>query len=227
MVSFPNKKEPSAKLVYRNLLPPLLRSDDTVVEVGALFGGTTLLLAQNVKQVHAFEANPPSFKWLQMYTKPYKNIKVYQEGVSDKTGHEFFNLTGHPFSVFASFTKNMSAPNPYTRTLIVKTRALDDFDVSASVLLLDCEGGEIKVLLGGKKFLSKARLVIVEIHETPTGSTLGRVKEILTDAGFDCSEKTLSLEETLRIVPKNDPDVTWKSELKNKTQTWIVAERVS
>jgi len=80
---------------------------------------------------------------------------------------------------------------------------------------------------GGKKFLSKARLVIVEIHETPTGSTLGRVKEILTDAGFDCSEKTLSLEETLRIVPKNDPDVTWKSELKNKTQTWIVAERVS
>ena len=68
-----------------------------------------------------------------------------------------------------------------TRAFTVTVHTLDYFDSEPDLIKMDAEGAELSVLRGARKALSKAKKVIVEIHDSPV---LPGVRKFLEEYSF-------------------------------------------
>lgn len=83
---FPKKRLGQNFLVDRNIQRKLiaayaLKASDSVLEIGAGYGGLTLLIAGNVDSVYALELDPDLYKSLRDNTKGYTNIKIINQDI--------------------------------------------------------------------------------------------------------------------------------------------------
>lgn len=150
----------------------VLASGDVFFDVGANVGFYTLLAARLVRaegRVVAFEPNPANVKGLRnnVTANGFSNVTVVAKAASAKSG-EGMLAAEVPFQsvVVASGT------DPGARAIAIDLVALDDFvsehpELSPSLVKIDAEGHELKVIAGLRTTLETRRpKLIVEMHGT-------------------------------------------------------------
>lgn len=149
-----------------------LKADDTFIDVGAHYGYFSLLAAQMISEegeVHAFEAAPSSYQILGMNISSLENIHAQQKIVSDSeeaiTFYEFSNLYSEYNTADISPYKDQdwfqnSSYTEHTFSAIQLSNYFKKHSIIPSLIKIDVEGGELKVLKGLEPYLSEASPII-------------------------------------------------------------------
>ena len=143
----------------------LLRADDVFDDIGANIGTYTILGALTGAQVVAFEPIPSTFERLRA------NLRV--NGLQDRVRGENVGLGDHAdtirFTASLDTINRVATPDDRGDTVDVPVRRLDDYlaDAPPTLIKMDVEGYEIRVLDGARKTLAHSSLqaMIVEVNE--------------------------------------------------------------
>jgi FkbM family methyltransferase len=143
------------------LMRPLLRQGQTIIDVGANVGYTTRFFAQIVGRtgkVHAFEPNPLVYRLLKQNVARFEQVTVYNLGLSSSNGEFPLFLAGTNNSV-ACFSEKYPAMHLVYREgecmrsvdaevvmgdEFLKRNGIDQIDA----IKIDVEGWELNVLSG-------------------------------------------------------------------------------
>ncbi|WP_237214444.1 FkbM family methyltransferase [Falsiroseomonas oryziterrae] len=162
-----------------DLLPRLLRPDDTVLEVGAALGLVSARAAQLARRVVAVEANADLLP-IARRTHALNGVEV--ELLHAVVGHTEGEADFH---LHREFWASSTAARPDTRHLRLPGRALSALlaEIRPEVLIVDVEGGEVSFFEA--EALPGLRQVVVELHRWATGlAGIARVFADLGAAGF-------------------------------------------
>jgi FkbM family methyltransferase len=170
----------------------------TILDVGAYDGKTALLFHQYFPEaiIHAYEPNPEAAEILMRNTQGIANIKFHPEALSDKSGTLPFYVTHNKVS--SSLNKvNTASPSAagvladqlkIERVIDIPLLQLDECGYEEiSILKLDTQGNEVRVLKGGKNTLRKTKMVITEmsVHRLyENGCTYSETDAVLREQGF-------------------------------------------
>lgn len=153
-----------------------LKQHDVFIDIGAHYGYFSLLASKLVGlkgKVVAFEASPKTFNILNKNKLTTKNIEAHNLAISDTdaelTFYEFPNLYAEYNSLDISQFENEQWFKKYKPEQInVKSVILDDFfhtkNMKPSIIKIDVEGAEFKVLNGTKHCLQNNSPIIVMEH---------------------------------------------------------------
>ena len=160
-------KSHSSEIRLAKFLIKYLNKNDIFIDVGAHYGYFSLLASKLVGKsgkVSAFEASPKSYKILQKNLSIIENVELYNLAISDKntnlTFFEFPNLYSEYNSLDINQYKNSNWFSKNTPTEIkIKSILLDVFfeekKINPTIIKIDVEGAEFKVINGLRKYLSK------------------------------------------------------------------------
>lgn len=144
--------EPESVRVISKLLKP----GAIFFDIGAHVGQFTLVASKLVGsegQVHSFEPDPESFRWLAQNLKKNRiaNVFLNQVVVTDRVGYREFHLAAPENMGSGSITPPR---NPSRRTLRVPSTSIAEYCQTRQIhrvdfMKIDVEGAEIEVLTGG------------------------------------------------------------------------------
>ncbi|MET4082939.1 FkbM family methyltransferase [Pedobacter sp. UYP30] len=146
----------------------IVDKSSSVLIVGAHVGALLIPIAKNVNKVTAFEANPDTFRLLEMNLKINNilNCECYNIAASDDDGKLSFLLN----TVNSGGSKRKPIANKYMyiydhpKEVSVDGKALDGFlgEQCFDLILMDIEGSEYFAMKGMQKILSLAKNLIFE-----------------------------------------------------------------
>ncbi len=148
-------------------------------------------------QIYSFEPVPACFEEFKVRTQGLQNIHAFNIALGDSVGETEFEMNEFPacssFLPLANSHKDLFDYAAKTSKIKVEVNTLDNFssdlDLPTPILIkIDVQGFEDKVLRGGKHFVSKSDVLIIETSFKPLyeGQPLFKdIYEILKDWGFD------------------------------------------
>ena len=166
----------------------------TFVDIGSNEGIWSILLNKTYADVHSFEPIKNNFNHLKHNLSNFSNVKIYNSAISDKK--EEFEMVNNVKSVINDFNCGMTARkdnfvdamklfndfgkinvddfvNEVCFFEIVSSNTLDSYSLSPSLIKIDVENDEIKVLNGAKKTIEKHSPVLyVEDNFKPLSEKL-------------------------------------------------------
>jgi FkbM family methyltransferase len=143
------------------LSPKFLTS--TALDVGANIGNHTMCFAQFFDKVVAFEPNRKTYELLRLNSQAFSNIAPLNYGLGESKGISIMSedLLNSGGAMISSET---------TQGVPITIEALDSLDfgnVDISLIKLDVEGFEEKVLKGGLHLIQRhAPVILLEQHES-------------------------------------------------------------
>lgn len=148
-----------------------------VCDIGANIGLHSTIMSKVGFKVHSFEPDPLHYKVLKKNCKNLKNIKLYNEAISDKVGEA--NFTRIINNTTGSFLKdNKSAYGPIKK-FKVKTNTLKNLNKKFDLLKIDAEGSEIDILSVLEKGDFEKMDVVMEISTLANRRKLWALKNKL------------------------------------------------
>lgn len=191
----------------RRTLSPLLnelRSSDILFDIGANVGVSSCLAgASSNCEVHSFEPGKNNFEVLQVHHEINRiNGRCHQIGLWDENLQSCLSnvdLKGHQLSAGDGVYRINSDLHVNTGSEVVNLRTGDSLVSEGklpipNVLMLDCEGAEVRVLKGLKETLchSRCRTIFVDVHIKKGGNSIElfgnsvqEIEDILRHSGFD------------------------------------------
>jgi FkbM family methyltransferase len=172
---------------------PLLRAGDTVLDIGANIGHTTVSYAACVGplgQVHAFEPCPHLTAHLRENVSRNRltNVQLHPVVVSDNDGTTDFHVALDGASALSSLRP---LEGRATRLVSVPCVTIDSLLPSlgtVSFVKIDVEGAELRVLQGMRKLIKRDKpLIQAEVTEAwmrELGGSAEGVRELLTDSDY-------------------------------------------
>ncbi len=156
-----------------------------VVDIGANIGNHSLFFSKYYNRVFSFEPNPRTFKLLELNAPLAENIKPFNFGISDSSGHVFMQ----------QFRENMGGSRIVTLTgtttkhIQIEVRTLDsvanEINVPIGLIKLDVEGHELAALIGARKTISHHRpIILFEQNSTDFKNGISPVMELLKSFGY-------------------------------------------
>ena len=166
----------------------------TFVDIGSNEGIWSILLNKTYVDVHSFEPIKNNFNHLKHNLSNFSNVKIYNSAISDKK--EEFEMVNNVKSVINDFNCGMTARkenfinamklfnnfgsmdvdefiNESCFFETVRSNTLDSYSLSPSLIKIDVENDEIKVLNGAKKTIEKHSPVLyVEDNFKPLSEKL-------------------------------------------------------
>ena len=132
------------------------RADETYVDIGAAHGDTVDKFMQvtggKFTAIHAFEPTPGQYRELERRAHADSRIHTYCKAVGDTAGNiSFFDYPDNPFGGNALSGSENSA------RIEVECVRLDDTIDSCTLLKMDVEGFETRVLNGARRLISQCR----------------------------------------------------------------------
>ena len=188
-ITRPLRSESSTSELYSSYVS----ENDVVLEVGARIGAGTRILSILAKKVYAFEPNPYSFRILKHNMKHAKNVILFREGLGDKEGEAWLYVGEDASRTTPSDSMKKIFGVRYSKTVRIQTATIDDvnWDPIPTCIVLDCEGFEKEVLLGGQRILSSGlvKTILVETHTLQDSSTtLFDVKNELSKYAYELTD---------------------------------------
>lgn len=182
-----------------NALCALARPDMVAFDVGAHFGYFTLLLAERVAHVHAFEPAPANFRAL-VHTLQHNrvnNATAHPVAISARSGPAVLEVT--PASSMYRLQGNArilkEGPVHAVGTLRVQAVSLDNFVETAGItrvdlVKLDVEGEELRALLGMQTAVRRWQpAIVLEVHtQLAGGEDPHQVLRLLHRWGYTCRD---------------------------------------
>lgn len=197
----------TARLLFQSL-----KTGDIFYDVGANAGYYTLVAAKAVGstgKVVAFEPVPANAAHIQeqIALNHFENAcRVEQLAISDAKGSARLLVPGrNANSHLADIEAPHIADSKNGRHIEVDCVTMDDYVSSRnekpSVIKLDVEGAEVKVLLGASRLLSGTHkpVLFVTAH---SASLHSQVREILANANYDLN----SMGDTIHAIPRQGRD---------------------
>lgn len=176
-------------------------ASDIVFEVGTNIGNLTLLLASVAKTIYSFEPNPTVYKFASIRLQKYKNIRLFNVGLSSHESKSFMNFIWDFSSANSLFdavhqVKDGIISPSYSKKVEVQLTTIDKIVETTgtipNVLVLDCEASEYNVLLGAKNTLPFIERIFVETHtfkeDGKIYDTKYKIHKFLEDMGYTVSE---------------------------------------
>ena len=173
----------------RELIRKFIRSDDSVLEIGACLGivscVTNKLLRDKERHV-VVEGNPFCIPVIQRNREINEcGFHVENYALSNQSDVTFFL---HPVYIVGGTTQRES-----NRPVHVQGKSLVELNSRYgpfSALVLDVEGSELEGFETAEELLKKFRVVIVELHEWAIGAEkVERCREILRNAGLSFKQR--------------------------------------
>jgi len=175
-----------------------LKEGDILVDAGAHYGYFTLLAVQLVGQsgkVIASEGSPTTFKVLEKNVAPFNNISAYHVALSDTDGELVFYEFPNQYAEYNALDIRQfqqdtwigeNRPREYRVQAISLDGYLEKANLSPTVIKIDVEGAEYRVIQGMGHFLEKASPVVVMeyLSGKRSGDTYLRAEQLLTSLGY-------------------------------------------
>ena len=147
------------------------------LNIGCHIGTLALPLSKSFKKITAIEAYPPTFEHLKENIKlnNIKNIETYNFALGDKSEEVYFldktndrliNNTGGMHVITEDDIKNKRLSSEiHSKKIINQMIKLDDTNINEfDILIVDVEGKEYEVLLGGKEKIQQFNpIILIEI----------------------------------------------------------------
>ncbi|MFN4080537.1 MAG: FkbM family methyltransferase [Saprospiraceae bacterium] len=218
-------KSHDSELRLARFLIQYLKPGDCFVDVGAHYGYFSLLAAAIVGRsgsVHAFEASPTTFEVLRHNTRPFGQIAIRRKAVSDTNAQvsffEFPNLySEYNTTSVEQFRDAAWYADSGPVQVVVDSVALDDFlreaQAHPTVIKIDVEGGEYRVICGLQRYLSTySPMVAMEYLSVHRGNEAHvRAAELMAELGFspsaiDASGKLCRIDDPARFLSNRGLD---------------------
>jgi hypothetical protein len=177
-----------------------IRPGDTVVDVGACLGDTTVPLAEVVGpegRVYAFEPNPEPFACLMYNTHRYDTVTYIQ--VHSNIGASYLST--------------------HKEALPVAMTTLDKYELSGvRFIKIDVEGWELEVLAGAERTVNVCHPTMkieTAVHCARYNTTRRNLYKWLKDHGYSCEPEELDMEKHPQydiIAKHNVSDLTNETE---------------
>jgi FkbM family methyltransferase len=137
--------------------------EGTLAEVGAHIGTTTLVASDFFNHVYAFEPASRNFALLGHNIKlnDAKNITAVQMAVSEHPGEENLYLCGDDKAVCHSLSSGVARTGTSERVMVTTLDKHLTHVKDCTMLLVDAEGHDMKVLRGGRTFIERNHPLIV------------------------------------------------------------------
>jgi FkbM family methyltransferase len=195
-----------SKLVYcedfekqeRQFLNAFLRPGDTFVDIGANIGLFALIAAARVGasgRVIAFEPTNETFGRLEenVALNHFNNVSCHCVAVSDKPGEMPFSVSHNGFDDYNSFAPPIKGGS-FTTTSVQCT-SWNDFATEhgligkVTMMKIDVEGWEEKVLQGGRCVFSRQDAPLLQVEFTDAasesaGTTCQNIYRLLEELGY-------------------------------------------
>jgi FkbM family methyltransferase len=183
------------ELMEREFLKAFLRPGDIFVDVGANIGLYTLIAASFVGEsgsVYSFEPSEKTFKRLcdNVTLNAFSNVQCYQMALSDEIGEFPFYTSEDGYDAWNSFVTPI-AGKAFSKEGI-RCQKSDDFALEhdlidrATMIKIDVEGWESRVLEGARGSLSREDAPLLQVEFT---------EEASASAGYSCEHLYHLLEE--------------------------------
>jgi len=177
-----------------------LKKDDIFFDIGANYGFYSALAQEFIQngEIHAFEPNPKVFNYLKStFSKNEKRIFLNNIALSDKIGEiPFYDGFPGGHSGKSTILEEIASINLQDyRQIKIESMTLDNYVNTHSkptVIKMDVEGAESKVIEGGLKILKNTNPIIaMEVHGMNSGVKSSiRAVEGLYDLGYKSYEIT-------------------------------------
>jgi len=162
-----------------------LKEDDIFYDIGANYGFYTYLALEFCKEVHSFEPLPEVFKYLYRNLKNEPKAVLNNIALSDSTGNVLMYI--NKISTAGSTIIKEIFQNNYknfSKEIMVSTTTLDDYIKShnkPTILKIDVEGAESKIIDGGLKFfINNSPVIIMEVwNDDKRGISLKAVEKLI------------------------------------------------
>ena len=181
---------------YRNIFDKVLLKENldssyykikkfnTVVDIGAHLGGTSILAASLGAKVYAYEPEKENFELLKKNIKLNKlenNIQCYQKAVGKKGIRQLF-INSICFGSHTFFkNKEVAFKNGYNKIQKVETIDLREIIKkfqTIDLLKMNCEGAEYEIIPKiDKKLATKIKQISMELHRGNTEKIINHLKK--------------------------------------------------
>lgn len=202
------------------IIRKVCKPDSNCIDVGAHKGEVLDVIIKSApKGTHyAFEPIPDLHNKLVSKYAGNSHVKVYDIALNNSKGTASFNYVVSNPSYSGLVKRKYDRPDEQDTQIEVKTDLLDDIlaaDLNIDLIKIDVEGGELRVLEGAKKLLSKNKPYVIFEHGLGAsdfyGSTPDKVYALFRDCGMKISRMkdwlagrpTLTLEEFEKIYKHN------------------------
>ena len=191
------KDYPSARAARIHLVPKWIDLRAGVfVDLGANVGEWTIDVARSMPHtsIVAVEPSPTVYEQLFANTRHLPQVETLAKAVADENGRAVFHVTNS--SVFGSLlaptldgTRAYAGSARVKDTVEVEVTTLDDLldERPVSLLKIDVQGAELKVIAGGKDVLSRTSAIIAEMNFLTLyqdGSSAGTLHQAFAEVGF-------------------------------------------
>ena len=174
------------EIYIKSVLDKQVKSNDTIVDVGANIGVYAIPIAKRVNKVIAFEPHPKTSEMLEksIELNQLHNITLVKKLIGDLKKKVLYGLSAVPMEsgIITRPHKDLNF------TIEIESIDLDTvllMENKIDWLLIDVEGFEVNVLNGARSILRKySPKIIIEVFH----HNFDIVKEILTDEGYSITQ---------------------------------------
>jgi FkbM family methyltransferase len=156
-----------------------------VLDIGANIGNHTAIFAEVANKVYAFEPHPNSFKLLDINLSKYKNVKIFNLGLSDK--QSILTAVSPHRNIGASAISNRLAEKNESiwEFNCVKLDDVKEIE-NISLIKIDVEGHEYQALKGAEKLLMKEKpIILLEQNADVIYDNSSQSVELLKKIGYE------------------------------------------
>ena len=194
--------------IETKLIKNMVKSNHTVLDIGAHIGYFTIIMAKQAKQVYAFEPEQRNFHTLQknVNLNELSNVKLYNRAVAEHNSKTKLHLC-HTSSGMHRLYPSMWCKEG---TIEVETISINEIIKDADFIKMDIEGAELGALKGMKKLLEKnGPSIIMEFHPPSIeeyGAKPRAIYDFMKSLGYDIKipqRNSLPFEELEKIAIEN------------------------
>ncbi len=170
----------------------------TIIDVGAHVGAVAaaLRLLYRPERLLAVEANPALLPGLRHRFSDVRSVEIVGVALNDQAGVlpfivQNFSAASSFFPLQAGYLAALGLPDG-AQQIEIPARRLDDVAAEAGIgsldlLKLDCQGAELRVLLGAPNLLKRIRVIQTEVMFEPIyhgGALFHEIHALLRHHGF-------------------------------------------
>lgn len=155
---------------------------ECAIDIGANIGLQSVRLSEKFKDVHSFEPVSTNYECLVKNTGQLNNVHSYKTALGNTVGTVVIGLSEDLKNHCGAFSIEKFQENSVI-TENVKIDTLDSFNLVPSLIKIDVEGYESKVLEGAVKTIEKCQPVLILEH---TVKTVQKLMPILNHLNYVC-----------------------------------------
>lgn len=170
-----------------NLLNILSEKSKTSIDIGALWGGYSVLLKKFSNNLVIFEPNVNNYNFLVKSFKGNKNIEIINAAVSDKSDSATLKIPENNPGNATIESENKFDDKNKVREYKVTTKKIDDSNIkNVGFIKIDIEGHEYSAVKGMAELIKNQRPnLLIEIEERHNAGSIERVSSFFKSLEYD------------------------------------------